>query len=167
MKLGTWNWSSKLNNFFIIVIDKVSLAYWYSVGMTILRSNVRFPVVALSFLIDSKHLYKAMIYWVNSCDYSLLEAPWFKLLALLDLIHFICWYANPVQRPHHVIRLCLSQYWKILLSLLAFQGLNGFLPKFFEWFYTQSCLKMDFFYFDQSPRLILLVNSNSMVDNWL
>ena len=30
-----------------------------------------------------------MIYWVNSCDYSLLEAPWSKLLILLDLIHFI------------------------------------------------------------------------------
>ena len=28
-----------------------------------------------------------MIYWVYSCDYSLLEAPWSKLLALLDFIH--------------------------------------------------------------------------------
>ena len=33
----------------------------------------------------SRHLYEAMIYWVY-CDYSLLEAPWSKLLALLDLI---------------------------------------------------------------------------------
>ena len=55
--------------------------------MTILRSRVRIPVVALSFLFDSKHLYEAMIYWVYSCDYSLLEAPWSKLLALLDFIH--------------------------------------------------------------------------------
>ena len=68
-------------------IAQVSLAYWYSVGMTILRSRVRIPVVALSFLFDSKHLYEAMIYWVYSCDYSLLEAPWSKLLALLDFIH--------------------------------------------------------------------------------
>ena len=28
-----------------------------------------------------------MIYLVNSWDYSLLEAPWSKLLALLDFIH--------------------------------------------------------------------------------
>ena len=28
-----------------------------------------------------------MIYWVYSCDYSLLEALWSKLLALLDFIH--------------------------------------------------------------------------------
>ena len=68
-------------------IAQVSLAYWYSVGMTILRSRVRFPVVALSFLFDSKHLYEAMIYWVYSCDYSLLETPWSKLLALLDFTH--------------------------------------------------------------------------------
>ena len=71
-------------------IAQVSLAYWYSVGMPILRSRVRFPVVALSFLFDSRPLYEAMIYWVY-CDYSLLEAPWSKLLALLDLIiEYIC-----------------------------------------------------------------------------
>ena len=69
------------------IYAQVSLAYWYSVGMTILRSRVRIPVVALSFLFDSKHLYEAMIYWVYSCDYSLLEAPWSKRLALLDFIH--------------------------------------------------------------------------------
>ena len=57
--------------------------------MTIQRSRVRLPVDALSFLINSKHLYETMIYWVDSCDYSLLEAPWSKLLALLDLNHFI------------------------------------------------------------------------------
>ena len=33
----------------------------YSVGMTILRSRVRIPMVALSCLFHSKHLYEAMI----------------------------------------------------------------------------------------------------------
>ena len=40
-------------------IAQVSLAYWYSAGMTILRSRVRIPVVALSVLghnLDSHNL---------------------------------------------------------------------------------------------------------------
>ena len=68
-------------------IAQVSLAYCYSVGMTILRSTVWFPVLALSFLVDSKNVYETMIFWVYSCDYSLLRAPWSKLLALPDFIH--------------------------------------------------------------------------------
>ena len=52
-------------------IAQVSLAYWYSVGLTILRSRVRIPVVALSFLFDSKHSYEAIIYCVYCvyCDF--------------------------------------------------------------------------------------------------
>ena len=32
-----------------------------------------------------------MIYWIYSCDYSLLEAPWSKLQALLDFIQSLYW----------------------------------------------------------------------------
>ena len=95
-------------------IAQVSLAYWYSVVMVILRSRDRFPVVALSFLFDSKHLYEAMIYWVNSCDYSLLEATWSKLLALLDFTHISC-----VNIKGQDLNTFFHVSWQMLLALLT------------------------------------------------
>ena len=47
-------------------------------------------VFQITYCLSLFELSEAMIYWVY-CDYSLLEAPWSKLLALLDLIiEYIC-----------------------------------------------------------------------------
>ena len=74
-----------------------------------------------------------MIYWVYSCDYSLLEAPWSKLLALLDFIHIS--YGN---KPRHITFQYLEQtltpktlvpgtfkgFWLFFVKMSIFTNLN-------------------------------------------
>ena len=52
---------------------------------------------------------------------------------LVCLIHFICWCVNPVKHSHLVIRICLSQYWKIVY-INNFWWIADFLCKHFLFF---------------------------------
>ena len=52
-----------------------------------------------------------MIYWVY-CDYSLLEAPWSKLLALLDLI---------IEYMFNLLENMLFNFFTLLCLIVCFQ----------------------------------------------
>ena len=54
-----------------------------------------------------------MIYWVY-CDYSLLEAPWSKLLALLDLFIEYILLGHPF--PQFLTKHFLKQDWEVQSS---------------------------------------------------